>query len=448
MTDLTRALDHVLAMQQAGEHLEAYGSHRRITTVQAGTGGAIRQVDQSETLGIGLRLVRDHRTGYASTADLSRSGLVRCVDQARTHAALAQANPASDLPAIGTTYSGPATHWGSTALAPSTTPASLREQLVTVVSLARQAFSSHRSVRVIDGAAYRDEQCAVEIGATTGLRVAHERSFIEAWVDVIGDDGSVTATGSGYWWGRAHADVDPEVIARDAVGQAVRLLGRRADAISGAPIVLRPDVAAAFIAAAGRALTAPLVRSGRGPLAAGLGAAVASSVVTLTDDGHHPSSKRAAPFDDEGVARHATSLITGGAVSGMLSSTGTVRGAEHSTGNASRGSHKSPPEVAPTTLVLAPTSAHGEVMLGDVVVIEQLSGERSGISSVTGRIDLAVTGYVLRDAEPAGAFAAVPVSTTLRDLLGAIDAVADDARVVNRSPALAPTVRLVPGLFG
>jgi PmbA protein len=441
VTDLTSALEQMLAMQQSGEHLEAYGAHRRVTTIQAGSGGAIRQVDQSETLGIGLRLLSDHRSGYASTADLSRSGLERCVEQARSHAALAQVNPASDLPAPGATYSGPAV------LTPSAAPASLREQLETATSLARQASSSDNNVRV-DGAAYRDEQYSVEIAATTGLRVAHDQSFIEAWIEVIGDDGSVTATGSGYWWGRAHADVDPHTIAREAVEQAVRLLGRRADALAGASIVLRPDAAAAFIAAAGRALTGPLVRSGRGPLAAALGTTVASPIVTLTDDGHHPSSKRAAPFDDEGIARHTTSLITKGAVSGQLSSTATIRSGEHSTGNASRGSHKSPPEVAPTTLLLASTLEHSELMSGDVVVIEQLTGERSGINNVTGRIDLAVTGYILRDSEPAGAFAGVPVSTTLGELLRAIDAVADDARVVSRSPALAPTVRLAPGLFG
>lgn len=431
MSELTGTLDQLLAMHQPGEQLEAYAAHRRVTTIQAATGGAIRRVDRSETLGVGLRLVSAHSTGYSSTSDLSPSGLARCVERARSHAALAVIDRARDLPATGTTYAGPDLR--TTAVA----SASLRAQLDTTTSLARLASSSDRNVQVIDGAAYRDEQWSVEIAATTGLRVAHERSFIEAWVDVIGDDGSVTATGSGYWWGRAHADVDPEAIARDAVGQAVRLLGRRADVVAGAPIVLRPDVGAAFIAAAGRALTGSLVRSARGPLAAGLGATVASPAVTLTDDGHHPSSTHAAPFDDEGVARRTTLLITDGDVTGMLSS-----------GNAYRGSYKSPPEVAPTTLVLTSTTASDDVMSGDAVVIEQLTGERSGINSVTGRIDLAVTGYLLRDGEPAGAFAAVPVSTTLRDVLHAVAAVADDARVVNRSPALAPTVRLLPGLFG
>lgn len=436
MSDLTGAIDQLLAMHRTGEQLEAYGAHRRVTTIQAATGGAIRQVDQTETVGVGLRLVHGQRSGYASTSDLSRFGLTRCVEQARSHVALADVNPESDLPSSDTTYTGP-TSTGPTVRTPADAQASLREQLEMATSLARQASSTDRRVRVIDGAAYRDEQWLVEIAATTGLRVAHERSFIEAWVDVIGDDESVTATGSGYWWGRAHAELDPEAIAREAVAQAVRLLGPRVDIIAGTSIVLCPDVAAAFIGAAGRALTAPLVRSGRGPLAAGLGATIASAVVTLTDDGHHPSSKRAAPFDDEGVARRTTPLITDGAVSGMLSM-----------GNAARSSYKLPPEVAPTTLVLMPTGGHGDILSGDAIVIEQLTGEHSGISGVTGRIDLAVTGYVMRDGVPAGAFAAEPMSTTLRELLHAVDAVADDARVVNRSPVLAAHVRLVPGLFG
>ena len=302
-------------------------------------------------------------------------------------------------------------------------------------------------MQVIDSATYRDERSTVEIAATTGLHVQHERSFVELWVDVIGDDGSNTASGSSYQWAQQHTVCDPQWVAATAVQNAIRLLGPRLEPPSNAPVVCRPDVAAAFIAAAGRALVAPLVRSGRGPLPGGIGSTAGSPNVTLVDDGLHPTSKRSGPFDDEGVARQTTPLIREGIVCGMLQSTATTRDEEMSTGNAYRGSYKSQPDIAPTTLVLMPTASVSELVAvpGDVVYVQQMTGERSGISAVSGRVDIAVAGYVMRDGEWVGAFTALPVSTTVRSVLHAIEAVGDDARPVFGSPALAPTLRLAAG---
>jgi PmbA protein len=286
----------------------------------------------------------------------------------------------------------------------------------------------------------------VEIASTTGVRVSFERTFAEMWIDVVADDGRSTSSGSGYWWGRGLAGCDVELLASMAVNHALGLLGPRADVLDGVAACCAPEVVAVLMAAAGRALTAPLVRSRRGPLPGGIGATVAAPVVTLVDDGLHATSKRAAPIDDEGVPRQRTALITGGAITGMLQSTATLRGEETSTGNAYRGSYKSPPSLAPTTLTLAPTT-HEDLRSapGDVIYISQLSGDRSGISPVSGRVDIAIAGCLLRDGEPVGAFTAVPVSTTLSDLLGHVEAVGDDARLVLGSAVLAPTIRLSPG---
>jgi predicted Zn-dependent protease len=430
-------------MQRAGEEIEAYGVHRRVTAIQAETGGAIRQVDQAETLGIGVRLISGQRSGYASTTDLAKFGLSRCVEQARAHAELSNPQPANRLAAA----SSNATLSASSNETPTAASAELADRLALATDLARTATNIDPRVRVIDNATCRDERTLVEIASTTGLHVQQRRSFVELWVDVVGDDGSVTASGSAYQWAAAHSDCDPRRVAAEAVDRAVRLLGPRVDVPADTPVVCSPDVAAAFIAAAGRALVAPLVRSGRGPLAGGLGSTVGSPSVRLVDDGLHPSSKRAGFFDDEGVARHTTPLIERGVVVGMLQSSATTRDDEMSTGNAFRGSYKSQPDVAPTTLVLDPTGTVSELMTGApvLVYVQQMTGDRSGISAVSGRVDIAVAGYVLGDGGVVGAFAAMPVSSTLRDVLQAIDAEGDDARPVFGSPALSPTLRLCAG---
>jgi PmbA protein len=434
---LPAVLPALLGMRAADEEIEGYLVHRRTTTVYADTGGAIRQVDRSETLGIGVRVVSSERCGYASTSDLSTAGLTRCVEQARSFARLSEPLPGWRLP-------GPEIVSG-VGISPTAASVSVADQRGLTTALARQATALDGRVQVIDGAACSSEWTSIEIASTTGVRTRQERAFVDVWLDVVGDDGSVSASGAAYWRGRDLTDCDPALVAAEAVEHATRLLGPRIAMPTGTAVLCGPDVMAVFITAAGRSLDGPSIRSGRGPLAAGLGDQVAASCVTLVDDGLHANAKRAGSFDDEGMARKRTPLITAGIVSGTLG-----------TGNAYRGSYKSAPSIAPTTLVLTPTAPVADPaglanpadlagLRGDVVYIAQLAGDRSGISAVTGRIDVAATGYLLRDGEPVGAFVAAPVTTTLLDVLRHVSAVGDDGRPVYGSAAMAPTTRLDAG---
>src|SRR5215210_7005669 len=75
MSLVVPAAEALLAARDTGEDVEVYGLHREVTTVAAGNAGLLRQVDRSEVLGIGVRLLVDGRIGYASTTDLGPAGL-------------------------------------------------------------------------------------------------------------------------------------------------------------------------------------------------------------------------------------------------------------------------------------------------------------------------------------------------------------------------------------
>jgi predicted Zn-dependent protease len=434
---LDAAVIAVLAHARNDESVEAYGVHRTVVSTVADTGGAIRQVDQSDVLGVGVRLVSAERTGYSATTDFSTDGLRRCVEQARVFAALSAPDPAGRL-------LSPANNAPADAGELITVP--LAAMVSAVSDVARRATSLDRRVQILDGANCRHERATIQIASTTGIRACQLRSSVELWVDVVGGDAVVTSSGSGYRLGRTLDDCDPSAVAAEAVIEAVRLLGPRVAVPGRLPVICAPAVTAAFVEAIGRALVAPLVRSRRGALAGGLGSVVGSSFVTLVDDGRNAASKRAGSLDDEGYPRQRTTLIDHGTIRSMLQFSGTLEGSETSTGNATRGSYKSVPTVGPTTLVLEPTDGAVDVgTAADVVVLQQLGGARSGVNSSTGRIDVAATGYLRRGGEPVGAFAAVPLSSTLADVLTHVDAVAADGRNMYGTAVLAPTIRLGRG---
>ncbi|WP_433802926.1 TldD/PmbA family protein [Actinomycetospora sp. CA-084318] len=435
MTGLAAAGRTVLDRCGADEDVEVYGLHRLTTRVDVGDGGTLRNVGRSEVCGVGIRVITGRRLGYASTNDLSASGLTAALDAAREHTTVTEPDDGNLLPE------------------PTTVPASgvpfapvpVEAAIASAVELARRAATLDPRVPVVDTATFREERATLLIASTRGVRAEHTRASTELLLDVVapghGPDHGVL-TGFGYGWAMSPDDLDPDAVAAEAVDQAVALLEPAGRLPSGLPVLLSPEVAAAVITAVGRAFTGPALDH-RSPFAGRHGETVAAPVVTLTDDGLCPRSAHAAPFDDEGVPRRRTTLIDRGKAVGALHTTATAPDGR-STGNARRGSHKSLPGVAPTTLRLDPA---GLVEVTDAVHVHQLSGEGAGISPVTGKVDVGVSATLIAAGEPAGSLPQLGLSTTLEALLEAVVGVGDDDRPVMGSPVLAPTVLLRPGLL-
>lgn len=419
----------------AGGDVEAYVEHRVVTTVQAGSEGEVSHVGRADTYGVGVRCVQGEHVGYASTADLGDHGLDAVVARARANAELGDRDPAgAALPAAG------AAEPIEGLRRPQLSQLSVQSRLELVTDLARRATSLDSRVRRLASAEWRDEHRRVAVASTLGVRTSFESAFAELWCDAVGADGSGEASDYGYWWGRDPDLLNVEALATEAVSRTVRLLGPPASVRTADSVVLDPEVAATFMAVVGRLLTGGALGNRRSPFSGRQGEAVAAHCVSLFDDGRCAAAPGGAPVDSEGVPRRRTPLIEAGVLVGALHSSATAAsgGSAHSTGNARRSNHKAAPRAAPTALQLTPVA--GVAVPGDAAYLQQLSGSRSGISSVTGRVSVGGVGFLLRDGEPSGRLPTVPLATSLKALLTEVIAVGEDARVVSDQPVLAPTV--------
>ncbi len=123
-------------------------------------------------------------------------------------------------------------------------------------------------------------------------------------------------------------------------------------------MVLDAFVAAAFAGFIGSMLSADAVQRGRSLFAGKVGEEVAQPSFVLVDDGRHPEGPASAPFDGEGSATRRTPLIEAGRLAGYLYDARTARkDGRETTGNANRGSYRSPPSVAATNLLVRPERA-------------------------------------------------------------------------------------------
>ena len=98
MDDLVTFADRVVSLALQDEQLEAFVSHAVTTTIQSDDRVGLRSLQHSEVRGLGVRVIRDEKMGYASTSDLSRAAITGAVRQARDNAAAAEADEAQVLP--------------------------------------------------------------------------------------------------------------------------------------------------------------------------------------------------------------------------------------------------------------------------------------------------------------------------------------------------------------
>ena len=222
-SELQAIADRVVAQAGAGEQIEAFVVPRRRDRGPRlrGRGRALLSA-QSE--GIGIRVIRDGRTGfaYAGTLDAvgDRRGARRGARQRRSSA------PSTSGPGWPSPTASPVTEqplWNDELAAyPTDRKIDLAKELEKLTSAA-----DHR-VRV-DDSNYADAYGESAVATTTGIRMSGRENGCYVSVSTLADDGEATTPrrrpGSASPSGRSPDEFDLERAAREAADRATRLLG-------------------------------------------------------------------------------------------------------------------------------------------------------------------------------------------------------------------------------
>jgi PmbA protein len=204
---------------------------------------------------------------------------------------------------------------------------------------------------------------AEEIANTRGASGTDIGTTITAYLSTVAKDGDV-ATGFYYEVSRL-LDLDFAGIGKEAAHLASSSLGAKKVGTLKTNIIMKPSaVTELFEHALLPSFSADNVQRGRSVLGGKLGEEIATGI-TLTDAGTLQEGLMSAKFDSEGVSSKETPLLKNGTLCGFLYDTYTAnKGGTKSTGNASRDSFSSMPQVGPTNVIV---SGGGEITEGLVV---------------------------------------------------------------------------------
>ena len=403
--------------------------------------GEVESLSDAGGRGIGIRAFAGARSGYAYGTDLTDDGVAELARAAREAAELADEDEHEGLPEeLGTAN---VDGLASPGFADWTT-----EGKVTLALAVERAARARKGVTQVENAVYSDSDGSVALANSRGFAASYSVTNAWAYASAFAGEGADLMTGLGVGMGRDPSELDPDAIGAEAADRALALVGARQPSSRRCPVVLDAFVAASFVGFIGSMLSADAVQRGRSLFAGREGEEVADPALRLADDGTDPDGPSTAPFDGEGAPTRRNALIEDGRLLGFLYDSRTARRAGRSTtGNASRGSYRSPPGVGTTNLVVEGGDRDLDglaAQAGDGLYVTEVAGLHSGVNPVSGTFSVGAVGRLVENGELAGPVREMTIASDLVSMLKAVRSVGSDPRWV----PFGGSVKAAPVLVG
>ncbi|MCL6610087.1 MAG: TldD/PmbA family protein [Peptococcaceae bacterium] len=334
------------ARRKGADMAEVYLSNNRELFIEV-RDGRVETMKLAGERGLGLRLMKGNRVGFAYTSDLNPESVREAVDQALVNAASTAEDPFRVMP-------GPAPRYPELDLYDRRIIDTPVEEKIVLAGVMEEAARKHDPrIKIIEGSSYTDAETEITLMNSLGVDLSYRGAYCGLYISLVAVQGEESQTGFALNYSLKYGDLDAGATGREAAVRAVRMLGAKTVPSQKVPVLLEPYVATGFLGLLAPALTAEAVQKGRSLFAGKVGRKVASDRVSITDDGSLPGGIASASFDGEGVPTSRTELVSGGVLRGFLHNTYTAsKEGVKSTGNGVRGSFKSTPEVGATNFFI------------------------------------------------------------------------------------------------
>jgi PmbA protein len=422
------------AARRAVEAALSYGASDADAWVEESTSrrvrvyaGEVESLSDAGGRGIGVRAFAGRRAGYAYGTDLSDGGVAELARAAREAAELADEDEYEGLPdeAGSTDVNGLASPefegWST-------------ERVVELALEVERAARAREGVTQVENAVYSDAKGSVALANSRGFSASYSATQAWAYASAFAGEGADLMTGLGVGMGRDPAALDAEAIGAEAAERALALVGARQPESRRCPVVLDAFVAASFIGFIGSMLSADAVQRGRSLFAGREGDEVADPALRLADDGTDPEGPSSAPFDGEGTPTGRTRLIEDGRLLSFLYDWRTARkDGRSTTGNASRGSYRTPPSVGTTNLIIEPGTLDLAGLMeeaGEGLYVTDVAGLHSGVNPVSGTFSVGASGRLIEGGRPGRPVREITIASDLVSMLKSVRFVGSEARWV------------------
>lgn len=424
----SRVLDD--ALQMGASKAEVYAKTGVATELKMHQ-GRVDTLSSSEEEGLGLRFVLPGgRWGYAWTSDLSPANVGHLLEEAFRAAEEAD-EQRGELLLPGRAGEAPPTSEELDIWSPSLVEAATGEKIDRMRRIENAATSADPSVRWVDTLLHQDGWTEVRLRNTEGFEGSWRRTLASVSVHVLAriEDSERSILSHHHEAACSFEALDPDEIGRRAALRAAEPLGGRRIGPRRVTVVLEPHVAGQILEFVAPSVLGSAWQRGRSLFRDRMGEQVASSKLTLVDDGRLPGGLGTAPFDGDGVPTGRTVLIQDGVLRGLLhDARSAAESGATSTGNAVRRTYRQRPRIGVRNLMVQPGEVPTTQLLLDVDEALQVANLTSvgGVNPVTGTFSAMASGVWVERGREKFPVSGVTLSGDLGEMLGSISAVGDD----------------------
>ncbi|MDK2820099.1 MAG: PmbA protein [Clostridia bacterium] len=387
--------------------------------------------------GLGLRVISGNKLGFAYTTDFSSEAIDNCIEQAIANARLTTPDEHNCLPSK---YPG---YPQLDLFDPDIINTPIEKKIELTREIERQARAHDPRVKITESCSYNDSRYLIALANSQGIVTSYHGAFCGASTFVVAVENEESQTGFGMTYSLRFKDIDPAKIGKEGAAKAVRMLGAKSVDTQRAAVVFDPYVATNFLRVIASSLAADSVQKGKSLFRGRVNQKVAAPVINIVDDGQLKGGIASSPFDGEGVPTSRTVLVENGILKCYLHNTYTAaRDGVTSTGNSSRGSFKTTPEVGTTNFYIEAGSMSSDEIIKDIkkgLYVTEVMGMHTA-NPISGDFSVGASGIWIENGEMTIPVRGVAIAGNIIELLESVDAVGSDLTFYGTVGA--PTVRI------
>jgi PmbA protein len=419
------------------EQAEAYVQDAKSLTIEVSK-QQVEDLKFSNKRGIGVRVIKQGKMGFAYTTDLSLEGIENVVKESIIVLNYSTEDEYNTMPGVIQDYLDLDLYDDSIQLI------SLEKKIDLAKQIEIAALEYDRRIKKTEKSVYQDAELEVALVNSLGIHAHYKSNYCGGYAWLIAEQDGDVQSGTGMNFTKKLEDLNPKNIGLEAAQKAVRMLNAKSVKTKRVPLIFDSYVVTNFLDLFASAVNAESVQKGKSLLSGKLGQKIVSEQITIIDDGLMPNGLATSIIDGEGVVPSKTVVIDKGRLISFLHNTYTAaKDGTKSTGNAVRGGFITTPEVGTTNFYLAEGTKNQEEIIQSInegFYVTEIMGMHTA-NPISGDFSLGASGLWISKGEFSYPVRGVAIAGNVLELFNSVESIGNDLRFFGSIGA--PTV-----LFG
>lgn len=386
--------------------------------------GEVDKYSIAESGGLSLRGVANSKMGYSYTEKLDETSVDMLVNEAYENASFIESTEDEEIFVGADKYNKVNSYSDKLSLA------TMEHKINLTKELEKEALSLDKRVTAVQACGYQEFEETSTLVNTKGIDLSHKINGGAIYIQVIVKEEEDTKTAMAFRTFIDLEEIDIKDIAKEAVEEALSLLGASPIKTGEYPMIIKNTVFGDILTFCSSIFSAEHVDKGLSLLKDKIGEHIASELLTIVDDPFLEGGFASRGFDGEGMSTSKKKVIHSGFLTTFLHSLKTAKKFNVTpTGNSTRSSYKSPLSIAPSNFYVEPGDSSLEEMISTIengIFIIDVAGLHSGLNPVSGDFSLSASGYEIKNGKIHRPINQITIAGNFYNVLKSIESIGDD----------------------